>query len=278
MAEKTRLFVYAAPVGEPALGPTAFPHRASNSENPLSMLGHHMEDSTHISNSVITVGFIQGPLQLEASTFHSQEPNENRWNFDGGKPDSFASRLSLSPSKHFSGQFSVGRINNREPTHASEDTFRLTASIHHHATFKGGHIASSIIWGRNKDLPGDEAPRIFNAYDVESTVKFHSKNWVWGRVESLDRDQTFLVGETPAVLDVEETPIGRIQAWTVGYEREIPFPVKFLSMGIGAQYTGYRMPPAIKAVYGDRPSTAVFFLRLRPVGNMADHIKLMHQP
>jgi len=276
-AEKTRLFVYGAPVGEPALGPTAFPHRASNSENPLSMLGHHVEDSTHISNSVVTVGFIQGPLQLEASTFHGQEPNENRWNIDRGKPDSFASRISFSPDKHFSGQFSIGRINNREALHSSEDTLRMTASIHHHASFSGGHIATSVIWGRNKDLPGDEQPRIFNAYDLETTVKFRSKNWVWGRVENLDRDQTLLVGETPAVLDTEETPIGRIQAWTLGYEREIPSPISFLSLGIGTQYTGYRIPAVFKSVYGERPSTAVVFLRLRPVANMADHIKMMHQ-
>ncbi len=50
---KTQVFSYGAPVGEPAPGPTAFPHRASASENPLAVLGHHQQDSTHISNSVI---------------------------------------------------------------------------------------------------------------------------------------------------------------------------------------------------------------------------------
>ena len=39
--DRTRLFIYGGPVGEPALGPTAFPHRASASENPVAALGHH---------------------------------------------------------------------------------------------------------------------------------------------------------------------------------------------------------------------------------------------
>jgi len=276
-AEKTRMFIYGGPVGEPALGPTAFPHRASNSENPLSVLGHHVTDSTHISNSVVNLGFIGGPIQLEASTFHGREPGENRWNIDKGKPDSFASRLSFSLKKHLSGQFSIGRINNRENLHPTEDSLRMTASLHHHITFPSGHIATSVIWGRNKQLPGDRAPEVFNGYDFESTIDFHLKNWAWLRIENVDRDATILVGEVPAVLKTEETPIGRIQAYTIGYERDLPVRVSFLNLGIGAQFTMYGAPPQIRSVYGDHPATALAFLRLRPVANMAGHIKMMHE-
>src|SRR5438034_9290959 len=87
--EKAQLFIYGGPLGEPALGPTAYPHRASASENPVAALGHHQEDSTHLSLSVITLGFVQGPVQLEASTFHGQEPDEHRWNIDTGSPIPF---------------------------------------------------------------------------------------------------------------------------------------------------------------------------------------------
>src|SRR5262249_34943649 len=67
--EGIHLFVYGGPVGEAALGPTPFPHRASASENPLAPLGHHQQDSTHIATNVISVGAARGPVQLEASTF-----------------------------------------------------------------------------------------------------------------------------------------------------------------------------------------------------------------
>jgi hypothetical protein len=275
MTERTRLFIYGGPVGEPALGPTAYPHRASASENPVAVLGHHQEDSTHISNSVATLGFVGGPLQVEVSTFHGGEPNENRWNIDKGKPDSFSGRLTLSTDKQWSGQFSMGRLNNREPQHPGLDTIRTTASVHHNVRFASGHVASSVIWGRNKDMHGDDT-RIFNAFTAESTVNFLGANWVWTRVENVDRDRTLLVGERPEVLKVEEDPIGRVQAYTFGYERDLPGP-SFMSIGLGLQTTVFGLAPSLKPVYGNRPAAVTFFLHVRPRGNMTDHMQIMHQ-
>ena len=56
LGTRTLLSLYAAPVGDPAIGPAAYPHRASASENPLAALGHHQEDSTHIADDVVTLG------------------------------------------------------------------------------------------------------------------------------------------------------------------------------------------------------------------------------
>jgi hypothetical protein len=276
MTERTGLYIYGGPVGDPALGPTAYPHRASASENPVAALAHHQQDSTHISNNVITLGFVGGPIQLEASTFHGQEPNENRWNIDGGTPDSFSSRLTVGATKNLVGQFSIGRINNREALEPNLDTLRTTASIQHDVVFSGGHISSSFIWGRNKDLPGHGA-RIFNAYTAESTVNFFTRNWVWTRIENVDRDRTLLVGEKPAALKIEEDPIGRVQAYTFGYERDLPIGPSALNIGLGAQVTTYGIPPSLKSVYGERPAAFSIFLHLRPAGNIGAHMKMMHQ-
>ena len=48
LGEKALLSFYFAPIGDPAIGPTAYGHRSSASENPVASLGHHLEDSTHI--------------------------------------------------------------------------------------------------------------------------------------------------------------------------------------------------------------------------------------
>src|ERR1051325_5648337 len=40
LSDRSRFFLYGGPFGEPALGPTAYPHRASASENPLAAPGH----------------------------------------------------------------------------------------------------------------------------------------------------------------------------------------------------------------------------------------------
>ena len=115
LRDMAQVFVYGGPLGEPALGPTPFPHRASASENPLAVLGHHQQDATHISNSVLTLGFVAGRIQVEASTFHGREPNENRWNIDGGEPDSYSSRLTFSPSNSIVGRFRSDELTAAKP-------------------------------------------------------------------------------------------------------------------------------------------------------------------
>jgi len=67
LAENTLLSVYAAPMGDPAMGPVAYPHRDSASENPAAPLGHHLQDSTHIADDVVTLGITHKYVRLEAS-------------------------------------------------------------------------------------------------------------------------------------------------------------------------------------------------------------------
>ena len=74
---------------------------ASAAELPQATLGHHWQGSRHIANEVVTAGISHGIFRLEASGFHGQEPNENRWNIDYGAIDSWSSRLSVSPSKNW---------------------------------------------------------------------------------------------------------------------------------------------------------------------------------
>src|SRR5665213_3014353 len=82
LGERRLLSFYFAPIGDPAIGPTAYPHRASAIENPVGTLGHHREDSTHIANDVVTVGMTHSIVRIEASGFHGREPDEHRWNID----------------------------------------------------------------------------------------------------------------------------------------------------------------------------------------------------
>ncbi|MGH9553882.1 MAG: hypothetical protein ACRD3W_31180, partial [Terriglobales bacterium] len=76
ISEHTMVSAYAAPMGDPAMGPVAYPHRASASEDPIAALGHHLQDSTHIAADVVTLGVTHRSLRLEASGFHGREPDE----------------------------------------------------------------------------------------------------------------------------------------------------------------------------------------------------------
>jgi hypothetical protein len=69
-----------------------------------------------------------------------------------------------------------------------------------------------------------------------------------------------------------------VPAYTLGYERSLAFPgvASWISPGLGVQITMYSLPPQLVKIYGTHPSTVAMFLRLRPTGNMSEHMKSMH--
>ncbi|MGD0906914.1 MAG: hypothetical protein ABSA96_05000 [Candidatus Acidiferrales bacterium] len=254
------LSFYAAPIGDPALGPAAYPHRASASEDPVAPLGHHQEDSTHVAEDVLTVGLTYRVVRMEASGFHGREPDENRWNISQGKIDSWSTRLTLQPGKNWSGQFSYGRIASPEALFPAENQERMTASAMYNHPIHNGNWASSLIWGRTKSLQDNS---IFNSYAFESTLRFHSWNHIWTRIEDVERSNELLLGEQLPPPNFQEQPTGRVQAYTIGYDRDFDF-VPHLATAIGTQLTAYGVGQSLKAVYCSHPAGIAIFLRVRP--------------
>jgi hypothetical protein len=254
------LSFYAAPIGDPAIGPIAYPHRASASEDPVAALGHHQEDSTHIAEDVLTVGATYRIARIEASGFHGREPNENRWNIRQGRIDSWSTRLTLQPGKNWSGQFSYGRITSPEGLFPNENQERMTASAMYNRPFHNGNWASSLIWGRTRSL---EDNSIFNSYALESTLRFLTRNHAWTRIENADRSNELLLGENALPPNFQEQPIGRVQEYTIGYDRDFDI-MPHLSSALGMQATVYGVPEGLKAVYGSHPAGVAVFVRIRP--------------
>jgi hypothetical protein len=250
LGEKTLIQAYFAPVGDPALGPVAFPHRASAMELPQAPLGHHWQDSTHIANEVVTVGIKHNILQLEASGFYGSEPNENRWNIDSGPINSWSTRFSVMPNPNWIAQVSVGRLRQPE-TFEPGDVVRATASVEYVKPLAGGGAwATSVIWGRNHKTATHANT---NSYLVETVLPVRSRNFLTGRIELVDKDELF---HGPA----EGTY--RIAAYTVGYTRDIPL-VSYLQTGVGANFTTYTVPGAIQQFYGRHPVAVNMYLRVR---------------
>jgi hypothetical protein len=260
LGSKGLLSFYFAPIGDPALGPVAYPHRASASEDPVAALGHHQEDSTHIAADVITVGLAYRIARLEASGFHGREPNESRWNIDQGKIDSWSTRLTLQPGKNWSGQFSYGRIKSPEALFPNEDQQRTTASIQYNHPLPSGNWTSTILWGRARSLQDNS---IFNSYAFESTVRFRGRNYAWTRTENVDRSNELILGENPIPLNFQEQPIGRVQAYTFGYDRDIDL-LPHVASALGVQVTAYCVGEKLKSTYGSRPAGVAVFVRIRP--------------
>lgn len=119
--------LYAAPVGEPATGPVAYPHRASARDNPFAPLGHHWQDATHISFGVATVGVFTNKARLEGSIFNGREPDEIRTNFDfrGAHLDSYSGRLTVNPAASWSILGSYVYLRNPESVFAQTSSGQL---------------------------------------------------------------------------------------------------------------------------------------------------------
>ncbi len=263
LGEHSLLSFYFAPMGDPAMGPTAYPHRASASEDPIAPLGHHLQDSTHISDDVITTGFTYKMARIEASGFHGREPDEFRWNIDSGKIDSWSFRGTVNPAQNWSAQYSFAHLTSPEALHPEEDLQRMTASVMYNLPITRGNWASTLLWGRNRSL---ETGLVWNGYLAESTLRFAERNYVWGRIENADRTNELLFKNQLEPPNLQESIIGRVQAYTAGYAHDVDL-IPHLASAIGAQLTVYSTPGSLTAEYGSHPVGGLVFLRLRPFGS-----------
>lgn len=259
LTENVILDFYFAPVGDPALGPVAYPHRASAMELPQAPISHHWQDSTHISDDVATVGVAYKKVRLEASGFHGAEPNENRWNIQAGALDSWSARLWFFPAKNWAVQVSTGRLTHPEALEPGDEV-RSTASLQYSKPLPGGSWSSSLIWGRNHHT---FTGRNLNSYLVESVVPIHRSNFITGRAELVDKDDLFEgEPEIQSSLDQAYGSTFRIGAYTLGYTHDFAI-FRYVETGIGANIEAYSLPAAIKPYYGSHPIGGNLFLRLR---------------
>lgn len=251
-------YLYVAPVGDPALGPVAFPHRESAMELPQAPIGHHFEDSTHIAYNVITAGGIVGPVTLEASAFHGGEPDERRWNIEGGRINSWAARLRVRPVRNLDFQVSHGWLTKPERIEPGYAT-RTTASL----SYTLGGWSSTVVWGH---VYKEVHARELNAWLAESTLRVFSRHHLTVRAETADKDELFphpilTVVPHPA-LPVRVFPV---KAYTLGYTLDL-LQGSWSATGIGANATRYAFSPLLRGFYGSHPHSVIVYLRVR-IGN-----------
>jgi hypothetical protein len=264
-----RLTLAGAPVGEPALGPVAFMHRASAFENPTAPLAHHRLDSTHIASGVLTAGIDRGPWQVEGSLFHGAEPDEQRWDLmDPGPLDSWSVRAWYRPSSKWTLQVSHGFLTNPEASDPGDER-RTTASASWMAARASGWTAATVAYGRNNE-PG----RDFSSILAEATHTF-GPNVLFGRFEATQIETDllrfgvhgFVGGDKKTHVPEGVGGVDTVLATTVGAVRTVARP-RGWDVGAGADLTFYGVPAILEPLYGDRPISAHVFVRVRPPASM----------
>ncbi|HEY3043656.1 MAG TPA: hypothetical protein VGJ39_06510 [Vicinamibacterales bacterium] len=276
ITDKTGFTMAGAPSGEPALGPIAFMHRPSASENPFAPLSHHIFDSTHISFGVVTAAVDHGRWAIEGSVFNGREPDDNRWNSDFGALDSFSGRVWFRPTDRWEFQISTGHLNDPEELEPG-DIQRTTTSGSWFKRDGDDYTAVTVAYGVNA---ADHGRR--HAVLGEVTRHF-GLNSLYARTEVLQVETAALqpcctilplggvslpptcpsvvhcVGDFVPDLNRRDT----VGAFTFGGVRDV-LRWRGFEGGFGGAATFYAVPDRLTSTHGDHPVSFQLFFRLRP--------------
>ena len=244
----TTAFLYGGPVGEPAVGPSAFMMRRSARYNPEPPITHHWFDSTHITYGVVTAGVSNPRWQVEASAFRGREPDEDRWDIESPKLDSWSVRGTLTPSPDWAIQASYAEIEEPEAVHPGQDERRFTASAHY-ANRSG--LSAMAAFSAKTRVPGDT----LTAWLAEANWDIDGANSIFGRAENVANDELF-----PDHADPLHDRKFRVTKAQLGYARRIP--IGAFELALGGSAAVYAKPRALDVAYGRNPFGYTLFAKL----------------
>jgi hypothetical protein len=249
VAPGTTAFLYGGPVGEPALGPSAFMHRASARLNPEAPITHHWFDSTHITYGVVTAGLAGRLWQIEASAFRGEEPDEDRWDIETPRLDSWSIRATLTPSPNWALQVSHGRLDQPEALHPGQDEARTTASAHYNS---GKGLAALAAFSAKDRIPG----KTLTAWLGEVNWDMTERHTLFGRFETVENDELFPDHADP----LHDRPF-RVSKLQAGYAYTLPLG-RNLGLSAGGSVARFFKPAALDDAYGKHPMGYTVFARL----------------
>jgi hypothetical protein len=251
--------------GEPAIGPPAFMHRISSINNPDAPLGHHWQDATHITFGVATIGFRYKIAKIELSNFTGREPDENRYNFDKPRFNSWSYRFSINPTDNFAVQFSQAFIKSPEELEPEENVTRTSASVLHSIILdEKTHLTSAVIWGANQKW--EHHPE--HSALLESNLQMN-KTAIYGRYEFIQK--------SGHELNIDQNGADKlfpINALTLGtsYNFLHAFNTNFR---IGIQGSAFFTPSELRGLYGRLPLSAEIYIHVLPI-NMNALTRMNH--
>ena len=255
----TSVFFYGGLPGEPALGPATFMHRFSGIENPEAPLSHHWLDSTHITFGVLTAGYIHRGVKIEASGFRGREPDEDRWDIESPRIDSWSARFTVNPTANWSAQASYGDLHSPEQLAPEEDVKRVTASVTHNQPLSGAdNLQTTVAWGRNREEHGHE-----DAWLAESALRLRNRHTVFGRIENVDKDELF------AEAGHHAGEMFNVSKATLGYVFDV-LSWRGTQWGVGGTGSLHLIPSSLEHAYGEDPTSYMLFVRAKLGGAPAE--------
>ena len=241
-------FLYGGPVAEPALGPSAFMHRASATYQPMAPITHHWFDSTHITYGVVTAGYATPRWQIEASAFRGREPNQYRWGIERPALDSWSVRATWTPSPAWALQASHGWLKSPEQLEPFRDEARTTASVQ----YAHGGVSTLLAYSAKHKLPG----RVLSGWLGEVSWDIDQHDTLFARGESVANDELFADPRDP--LHDRKFRVNKLEG---GYAYRLPL-VGPLDLALGGAVGIYAKPAALDRAYGKFPISLSVFAKI----------------
>jgi hypothetical protein len=152
-------------------------------------------------------------------------------------------------------QVSWGRLHSPEQLEPDVDEDRITASATYTRPFGGDNIwSTTAAWGRKILRPGET----LDGYLLESAVVFRNTYTLFARAERIA--ETELHEDIPA-LDGQVLMVNRL---TIGGIYDF-YRTDHMKFGIGALVSKYGLPGSLKPAYGNDPTSAMVFARLKVI-------------
>jgi hypothetical protein len=196
----------------------------------------------------VTAGLSSRHWQIEASAFRGEEPDEDRWDIETPKLDSWSVRASLTPSPNWAFQASYGQLDQPEALHPGEDEHRFTASV----SYSSQRLSATAAFSAKDRVPGDT----LTAWLGEANYDLDARNSLFGRIENVANDELF-----PDHADPLHDRAFRVTKLQAGYARHVPLTGP-LTLTLGASGAAYLKPDALDAAYGDSPLGYTVFAKL----------------
>lgn len=236
MTHASYLSVYAAPVGDPALGALPYAQRASSEEFVEAPFAYDVQETTHDSTRVVTAGFGSQYVTLEASVFHDAVTTGRHTTIPSGDIDSRSARLTLTPTRNVSIQVSRGELGDAERELSSASISLGTQAA-----------AVSAIWTRRDTTDGVQ----LTAGAIEGTFRA-ARNTFSARVEAVDRPAGFLGNPN----------VERTTHFTLGYLFDVVMRSGSRA-GFGANVDYHTQTHDLANRYGHKPQAVYLFARVR---------------
>lgn len=258
VADTFGLDLYVAPVGEPALGPPAYPYRFTAMGDPLAPLGHQWLDATYITFGVATAGVFTRSVKLEGSYFNGREPDEEPWAIDLPRvPDAQSVRLTVNPTRELSAEVSYGHLGSPEWTleDVSQQRFLGSLTWVMPLALPASHVGLTAAAGQNNPSLG---PTTYASL-VEATALVHDTHTLFGRAEAGTKTGRELA--LAAEMTDEKFAIGSLSVGYIYDFHQLPAVVA----GAGIVATLDVIGPTLGGIYDGRtPWGGMVFVRLRP--------------